>query len=520
MGHISIMRFTRLVFAAALVLLAQLLLPSIAYAKWLRAETRHFIIYSAGSSKQLTGFATSLERFDAVLQRRFLVPASNNPTKLTIYFLASQDAVAKLYGDKSGMVAGFYSTRKEGTFAVANRSQSDGIWDLDGMTVLFHEYAHHFMFRNFTYAYPSWYVEGFAEYLSTATFGSDGSWTLGRPAFHRAYGLLAGRKLPIERLLFGGTEFKNDEEADLFYGRSWLLVHMLSMKPEYKDKLSAYFAAIQAGKPDREAATEAFGDLNTLDKALDIYLKRSMTYYSSKKPVEADLAVSVTELDPVAGDLVMFRLNRMKGNGTEKSLAELRALAAANPARADAWYELALTERDMASDKEKAERSAAELAAEAAVDRALASDPNHVRANVLKADILLKRLEADGETAPAKWSAARKFLITANKYAVDDPLVLSAWYDSYVYQHKTPTEVARAALARAFDLAPEVTDLRVQLAFDLADQGKFDEAIRLVQFLAHDPHTGKQGQAVLDQLESMRRDARPGGLEAPATKGT
>ena len=505
----------RFALALLLTLAAQLLAASPAQAKWLRADTRHFVIYSSGSEKEQQRFGLQLERFNQLLRQRVDTQDDDNPNKLTVYFLGSQEAVSHLYGGKTRYVAGFYSPQEDGTYAVANRSKKDGMFDLDGMTVLFHEYAHHFMFRHFTYAYPTWYVEGFAEFLSTVTFADDGTYTVGKPAYHRALGLNLLAKTPIEKLLFGDIAGMSPEQVDAFYGRSWLLVHMLSMQPEYKGKTKAYFAAIARGKSQREAATEALGDLKLLDKALDSYFNQpKLTYLSSKIPIQVDAAMKVTEIDDVAGQLVMFRLKRKQGKADAKSRDALQKLAAANPARADLWYELALTERDIAEGAEPPERDKAELLAEAAVDRALTAEPEHVRANVLKADILFKRLEASAAATSADWSKARKYLIVDNANAVDDPLVLIEWYRSFAYQRREPTKTAHDALARAFSLAPEVTGLRVQYALDLAATGEFDKAINLVEFLAQDPHEGEQGRKLLQILFAMR-DAAKGKSTTP-----
>jgi hypothetical protein len=499
------MRWIRFCFTALLAIFAQFLIPAAAQAKWLRAETPNFVVYSTGSDKELRRFATNLERFHAMAQFAFKVDSTPNPNKLTVYFLGTQEAVAKLAGDKSGMVAGFYSARDEGSFAVANRSKADNMFDLGGMTVLFHEYTHHFMFRHFSYSYPSWYVEGFAEYLSTATFEDKGSWTVGKPAYHRAYSLLEGPKVPIERLLFSKVSDLKPGEMGPFYGRSWLLVHMLNMKPEYKGKLKIYFEAIAAGKTHREAATTAFGDLAALDKALDRYLESKISYLGSDKPVAADTIVTVTPLSDLAGQVIAIKMDRLRGGLDAKGMAALAALAAANPGDAEVWYELAKAKHQDSEFKEdKAARKAQAAEAEGAVDKALAINPNHARANVLKAQILFARLEDARDSNASRWSAARMYLITANKNATEDPLVLLTWFDSFGMQGRTPGKVARDGLLKAFELAPEVIEIRVKLAFDLASQGKFDEALGLVEFLAQHPHYSAQGQELVEQIKKMR----------------
>ena len=52
-------------------------------------------------------------------------------------------------------------------------------------------------------------------------------------------------------------------------------------------------------------------------------------------------------------------------------------------------------------------------------------------------------------------------MVTANAGAINDPLVLMEWYESFELQGRPPTKVAQDALARAFELQPELPELRV-----------------------------------------------------------
>ena len=512
------MRIFKFPFALCVALIAQILISTPVQAKWLRGETANFVIFSSGDTKQLRDYGATLERFNALISANLGITTTPSPNKLAIYFLQDSNDVDRLLTGRQGIVAGFYSTDNEGSYAVANRHQAESEFDLSGMIVLLHEYTHHFMFRNFTYAYPAWYVEGFAEYFSTTEFKPDGRWALGKVAQHRAYGLLGDTRLTMQRILTGDTSKLNDDELDLFYGRSWLLVHMLNSKLEYKGKVAAYFTAVRGGKTDLEAAHEVFGDLNMLDRALNKYRDGKLSYRVSAEPMPANTAMSVTELDPVSGQMVMLHLQRINSRNTEKTRKELRALAIAQPQRADIWYELALSERDLSKDAPKAELDLATNRSEAAIDKTLVADPHHPRANMLKAYFLMNRLEAAGTTTAALWVKARSYLVTANSSAVDDPLVLVAWYDSYALQGRAPTKIAHEALARAFELEPEITEVRVKYALDLAHQGNFDTAIGLVEFLTRDPHNPDQGKALLAQLTAMKAAAAKN-AQAPPSAG-
>ena len=128
-----------------------------AYAEWRQARTRHFLFYSQGSEATLRTFATKVERFDATLRLRFAVSDADEPQRLTIYMLPTTDSVKAIYGKGSKTVAGFYVPRAEGSYAVVPRSAGDQTLGAD--VILFHEYTHHFMLRNFPVAYPAWFTD-------------------------------------------------------------------------------------------------------------------------------------------------------------------------------------------------------------------------------------------------------------------------------------------------------------------------------------------------------------------------
>jgi hypothetical protein len=502
------------------VLLAALLhAPASAAEKWLRADTHNFVIFSSGNRAQLQQFAENVERFDALLRQRNNIAREPEPNRLTIYLLAQPGDVARVIDDKKRMVAGFYSARPDGSFAVANRAKSISEYSLSGNTVLFHEYAHHFMYRYYTSPYPAWFVEGFAEFYSTTEFEANGGWSIGRPAYHRAGGLLLAKPVPIESLLFGVASRQSTEQADAFYGRSWLLVHMLSMDVSRSGQLNSYLAAVANGKPHREAALEAFGELDALNKALDRYLAKSrISILTSKQIIEVDGEIRISELGPVASQLTALGLKVRVEKDPAETRDELKALAGQAPQNAEIWFELARAELQIGEASEDAKaKVAANALGEQAIDRALALSPGHVRANVLKARLQFAKLQDAGDDKPASWRAARAFVVKANAAAKLDPEPLVAWYDSFGAQGIEPTKNASDGLSLAFNLAPESSELRVKLAFDHARLGNFDKAIKLVEPLAYDPHDNTAGQALLTQIKAMRELSEEPEAAASAT---
>ena len=65
------------------------------------------------------------------------------------------------------------------------------------MTILLHEYAHHFLISSSRYAMPRWMDEGSAEFFASARFPRDGEVHIGRPAYHRSAELAFAPEVPL-----------------------------------------------------------------------------------------------------------------------------------------------------------------------------------------------------------------------------------------------------------------------------------------------------------------------------------
>lgn len=483
---------------------------------WNKAETAHFTIYSAGEEEDLVAFARNLEKFDGLLRFWFQKPDRQVADKIEIFLLDNQKQVGKLLDRRS--VAGYYSPRIEGSHAVAHRGRG-GRRDLSGQRILFHEYAHHFMMSEFDRPTPAWLIEGFAEFLATTEFNDDGSWTFGKPASHRGRELRYYDDPQIERLLKWP-----DEEMKIitgFYGWSWALTHMLYTAPDQGARITAYTDRLAAGEDTLEAAEAVFGDLGKLEQALRNHVRRSKIDYSiSSEPFPWIEGVEVSPLTPGQSHLLELRLRRLGGADLEKLVPDLESFASTDGFAADALTELALAhyamesrerfehKRDHEDDPDYEElRGPWFVEAERHADRALAVDAQHVRANILKGRILLGRLEAkveDGEkVSREEWRKARKFIQIANRADPSNTEALYRLAHSYT-QEQRESAAMFDAYGAAYVRAPQTRPFRLSLAYDLARIGRYDEALKLLEMLANDPHFPKQGQQAVKRIEMMR----------------
>ena len=177
-----------------------------------------------------------------------------------------------------------------------------------------------------------------------------------------------------------------------------------------------------------------------------------------------------------------------------------------------------------AAESETTDLSAKQVAhlaqAEAALDKALSLDPDHVRANVAKGHMLVDRLARDGDTDHEKWAEARAFLIRANRADPLDPEALYQFAMSYNREGSWNPQ-AQLALKEAFNRAPEATEVRIAYAYDLASRGDFSNAIRILEVLANHPHYRAAGRSALDhvrRMQQMRNEESSSRAPAAATE--
>lgn len=470
-----------------------------ANAAWHKASTAHFVIYADDSPDKLRAFATKLEKFDkAVRQVRGMSdPQVGDGNRLTVFVVPDMKAVQKLAVTMTNMtpnLAGFYSGRAEGSIAVVPKRASD--YDPDDQSTFFHEYAHHLMYFDFSEPVPLWYSEGFAEFMSTATFGRDGSVMLGRAALGRANAVDDKRTFPLEKMLAANYERLSEPEWESLYARSWLLTHYLTFEPTRKGQIQRYLKDIATGKNSLAAAQGAFGDFAVLDRNLHGYLGRSKM--AALKVAAAALPVgpvAVEPLSPGAAEMMPHRMRLKVGvaKTDQPALTDaIRVVAARHPG--DPMAQVTLAEAEF--------EAARYAAAEAAADRALAASPQLIDAMIYKGRAILEQA-AVGEKGKS-FADARSWFSKANKQDSEDPEPLMLFHQAFARDSGRPTPNAIAALHYASNLAPQDIGLRMQSAYQYLRDNKPAEARKALVPIAFDPHgraASKSAQAAISRID-------------------
>lgn len=327
--------------------------------------------------------------------RSVVAPSPSN--RVTIFVVGSQRDIRKLSGSDSKSIAGFYVPRAGASRAFMQdiRNRSNGYPDFSTV-ILLHEYAHHFLIGSSRYAMPRWMSEGAAEFFASAGFNKDGSVQICRPAMHRAGELHYADEVSVHELLDAELyEQRRRKGYDAFYGMSWALYHYLIFGEERKGQLDEYAGLVMQGKNSLEAAKEAFGDIDVLDKEVERYLKQRKMFNIKLPPERISYGpISLRELPEGEAEMMDVRIVSQRGVTREQALelvVEAREIAARFPNDPGVLTALAEAEYDAGNDD----------AAIMAADRAIAIDPMRPNAYVQKGYALFRKAENadDPETA-------------------------------------------------------------------------------------------------------------------------
>jgi tetratricopeptide (TPR) repeat protein len=477
-----------------------LFLVSTANAEWLEASSDHFVIYGDQNEKSVRGFAERLELFHEamahVLRRQSAKTSPSN--RVTIYVVTNQSKVREFAKADNQFLAGVYIPRAGSTIALVPKLKgTSSEFDLSAETILFHEYAHYFMAGLTARAYPSWFVEGFAEFFSGVQFKPD-SVGLGAPATHRAYELAYSQSVPIRKMLdIEGDPLASKPNYDAFYGQSWALFHYLEFSPERAGQLAKYEQLLATGDSALEAAEGAFGDLDKLEKDMQSYPKRrKLSYLVIDRKALTIGPIIVRALSPGQAEMMPTTIRSKVGVTHEEALGllpEAHRVAAHYPDDPEVLAALAEAEVDAGNDD----------AAIVAADRCVAIDPKQINAQIQKGYALIDKIHT-GALPKESWRDVRSQFMKVNRIENDNPIPLVQFYLSYLGQGVAPTKNAIDGLEWAMALAPFDSSVRWLVAQQMIFDNRLNDAAQTLAPLAYSPHPGEQTDMALKLLKDVK----------------
>jgi hypothetical protein len=474
--------------ALRLLMLASALLGASAARadSWLRAESSNFLIYSNVEASATRRYLEQLEAFK-YLTERMMGADPSSPTasaKFTIYLLESQDDLKIVRPHLSKYAGGFYSYCVEGAQAYVFRPMSYGIGQPDqGITFVLHEYAHHLMFSRMRRFYPSWYVEGFAEYMSTVTL-QRGSYIVGAANPLRVPQLTGEHswldyKVMLDPALFSEALKQRKVDAFKFYAQAWLLTHYMLSDSGRTQAFNDYFERIGRGEPGLKSFESATGIPPDKLRALQRAHLRKLPALRVTVPDLPETAVTITRMPKEQDDyfLLASALHCSDKWLGEQITAQLRAL---RPKFArDTRFRTELARAELLFGDGKAAHK--ELEALALLGG------SEFEINYLLGRSYYDQAAQGGDGASVLQAKSAALLLEAYKLNKRHPPTLYYLAKSLDTDDEPGKATVNAANGAAI-LGPSIYEYAYQAAALNLRKGDRDFAIRVLQPFASDPH--------------------------------
>lgn len=491
---------TSLTRLSTILLLA--LAPSAHADTWYRAESPNFLLYSNIDAAETRAYLEHLETFkylaDLLLGNSQRDAAA--PSRFTVYLVDSPNRFRAVFPKAGWYVSGFYYTCIEGAQAFVYAPQFYGARMDMGLQTLLHEYSHHLMFSRMRRFYPSWYVEGFAEYLSTTKL-QDGYYLIGVRRDGRAEQLsVTDRWVNYDVMLDPKrfTEAVKNRKVDVFqyYAQSWITAHYMLSDSTRAKALTAYFDRIARGEDGSEAFKAETG-MTTAQLRTEINsYRRKYDALRVKVPDMPETPITVARLPGERDDYLMeaaaLRTCPKKSHGLELT-EKLRALSAKRPG--DDGLRLELNRAELLFGDAKAAR--------AELESIVGKNPSSFDAHYLLGRSYFQ--DANGDSAEHidnRNKASEHFL---EAYKLDKGHAANLYYLSLSMDTGgTPSKSVVNAGTAAATFAPSVPEYALHAALVNLRAGDKNTAIRALQPFANNPHKLEYAAKVAALINDLR----------------
>ena len=291
--------------------------------QWVKLETPHFELYTTAGEKK---GREAILYFEQV--RNFFLQSS--PSKQVPEF------PVRIVAFKSEKEYKPYRI-SESAFAYYTRGRSRDYIVMQSIAsehypAAIHEYTH-LIVEHTGLKLPLWLDEGWADlYSSLQPAGNKAR--VGDMLPGRVQTLLSTKWLDINLLssVDSASPFYNERDrASIFYAQSWLLVHMLTLAPQYRANFPKFVLAMSQSKSIDEACHAAYGKRAwEIDSDFRDYLKSKRIYAavfdiklekSAEEPVVSE--TSAFESDMMLADLLSMTRKRDEARTAYERLAQL-----------------------------------------------------------------------------------------------------------------------------------------------------------------------------------------------------
>lgn len=199
---------------------------------WRELRSPDFILYSRGPEENLKALALDLARYVAVVER---LVESQPPKKVARIFLVREEATEIFM--PSTFIAGYMNHSLAGYGGFMRSATHDPNY----RNLLLHEFSHYLNLRGAKLSYPTWYTEGYAEFLGSIRtrddvmeVGSAPPYNLLRLEDRR----LAKKDIDLAEIFSFQRDGRTPDPRDL-YPIAWAVVHYLNSNPHRREQMLA-----------------------------------------------------------------------------------------------------------------------------------------------------------------------------------------------------------------------------------------------------------------------------------------
>jgi len=462
---------------------------------WTEVKSPNFVVISNASPKQTRNAAKSFEQFRSLIKSCLPSIRVDPGTPLTVIAARDEQSFKELLAEehqerKESQKAGIFTAGPERNI-VALRID---LPPEQSYHLIYHEYVHMLMRLNLG-ELPLWLNEGLAEFFGYAIVSNNRS-MIGTPGAESLRVLKTQSMVPLSTLFSVVREspyYREKDKTPIFYAESWALTHYLMVgdKRAHSKQLHEYLSLLKKGTPEPAAATQAFGDLQALEKALRNYIGLFAFYslqYSGELESTAENLYQTRTLTPAeslssCGELLVY----MNKPDRAKAVLEKSLQIDSRSARANEALGLLYSSIGDTGQAGKYFSSAAEL------------DSNSYLAQFYAAQSKLQQDNADDLGTTER--QLRRAIVLNDRFA---PAYRQL---SYVLQKQTKMPEALEMAEKAALLEPGELSHSINAANIMAAMGKIDAAqVRAQQVLAlaRTEQDRNQAEALITRIKSYQ----------------
>jgi TPR repeat protein len=483
--------------------------------QWIEVKSPHFLVTSNAGQSSARDLAWQLEQIRSAIAA--LWPWARVDLNKPLAVLAVKDetsmkALVPSYWERKGGVhpsSVWVGGADQNYLAIRTDVSAEDTTNINPYVNSYFSYVSLVLQQSATRDLPLWFNRGLAGVVSN-TIVRDARLLLGPPIPWHLQRLRDGVRMkvaPLIRITRESPQFLSDEGLRDFDAESWALVHYLMFGENGArwPKLDQFSKLVAGGMDADVAFRETLGRPEDLDGPFSIYIGRSIFSFRQVN-VDASVkregfAVSPLPAQDAASRRALFHVAMKRPVEARAAIDEARKGGA--PAPEAFVAEALMLDADDKDDEAKA-------AFARAVDAGSTSPYAHYRLASLS-----WRPDADHDTLARIENQLDRAIALNNR---DVAAYAFLGQVRAVLGVGDPVALAR----RAVSLEPSESHHRVNLAFVLSRQRKYDEALSEAQTALALAKTDQARRRATDEIESItrHRSAAPAAASSPATAPT